>query len=146
MNNDLEVIKALSELITDDPDIYEEGPLPKRGKSGPSILSESVATHRCRNRVYRRGTVTKCNKASIQMFCEDCTLALQEARSKLLGLSEAKKEPSNKPETLEVEESFEVHDGYDEDKSEPTEKQKRKSSLQSGPEGEKGSKKSPYLK
>jgi hypothetical protein len=66
-------------------------------------------------------------------------------RSRLLGLQEAKKEPSNEPEDLEVEDSFEVHDGYEE-KKEPGEKGKPRHDLDSGPEGETGSKKSPYLK
>jgi hypothetical protein len=109
-------------------------------------LSESF-TNCCRNKVYRRGTVMNCNRLCNSVYCEGCEEALEEARIRVLGLSEAKKEPSNKPDDLEVEDSFEVHDDYDEDKKEPGEpgKQKRKSSLQDGPEGEKGSKKKPYL-
>lgn len=108
---------------------------------------EESYTNRCRNKVHRRGGVLNCNRLTNNLYCEGCTEALAEMRSRLLGISEAKKEPSNKPDDLEVEDSFEVHDDYDEDKKEPGEpgKQKRKSSLQDGPEGEKGSKKKPYL-
>lgn len=106
----------------------------------------SEFTHRCRNRVYRQGTVKRCSKPATTPVCESCATALGEQKLRLLGLAEATKKPSNEPEELEVEDSFEVHDGYDEDKKGPTDKQKRKSSLQDGPEGEKGSKKTPYLK
>ena len=108
----------------------------------------NLPTHSCRNRIFRRGTVRRCNRPSNQVHCEGCSIALEEQRLRLLGISEAKKEPSNKPDDLEVEDSFEVHDDFDDDVDEPREpgKQKRKSSLQDGPEGEKGSKKSPYLK
>lgn len=60
--------------------------------------------------------------------------------------SEAKKEPSNKPDDLEVGDKFEVHDGYDE-RSEPADPgdQHRSSSLQDGPDGSKQPKDSPYL-
>jgi len=53
--------------------------------------------------------------------------------------SEAKaKEPSNVPDDLEVDDEFEVHDGYEE-RSEPAEpgSQHRSSSLQDGPDGAK---------
>ena len=112
---------------------------------------EAVAesyTNCCRNKVYRRGVTMNCSRACNSMYCESCTTALEESRIRVLGISENKKEPSNKPDDLEVEDSFEVHDDYDEDKKEPGKpgKQKRKSSLQDGPDGEKGSKRSPYLK
>lgn len=110
-------------------------------------MSESY-TNKCRNKVYRQGTVLNCGRMCCNLYCEDCTKARSALHEKILGLTEAKKEPSNKPDELDVEDDFEVHDGYDEDKKEPGKpgKQKRKSSLQDGPEGEKGSKKSPYLK
>jgi hypothetical protein len=62
--------------------------------------------------------------------------------------SSSKKKPSNTPDELDVDDKFDTHDGYDDNRKEPAKpgKQKRKSSLQDGPEGEKGSKKSPYLK
>lgn len=103
------------------------------------------ALYNCRNKVYRMGVAKRCNRSSDKIFCESCAKALEERRQRLLGISEAKKEPSNKPDDLEVEDSFEVHDDYDGNKKKPDNKQKRKSSLQDGPEGEKGSKKKPYL-
>lgn len=106
----------------------------------------SKYTHLCRNRVYRQGIVKRCNRPALNEHCEPCSQALNEQKLRILGLSEAKKEPSNKPEDLEVDDAFEVHDGYDEDKKEPNDKQKRKSSLQDGPDGEQGKKGSPYLK
>lgn len=112
-------------------------------------LEESASSsldYYCRNKVYRQGTTKRCLRPSAKLYCEDCTKALEESKSRLLGLSENKKEPSNKPDKLEIDDKFEVHDDYDEEKKEPNDKQKRKSSLQNGPEGAKQPKNSPYLK
>ena len=150
---DPKFVDHIAKTITDDPDVLkdvvEEDDI-KQHISNNGMLSESMGSygHQCRNKVYRRGTVMKCNRACAATFCEGCSKALRVQSLHVHGLYEARKEPSNKPDDLEVEDSFEVHDDYDEDKKEPGEpgKQKRKSSLQDGPEGEKGSKKSPYLK
>lgn len=64
----------------------------------------------------------------------------------ILAFKEGKKEPSNKPDDLDVEEDFEVHDGYKKDKKKPEDKTDVRLGKDAGPEGEKGSKKSPYLK
>jgi hypothetical protein len=157
MSIDSDLIKQLAEAMNDNPDFLDENvlnALSKKAKakqrprsSSPKVMTESY-THVCRNKVYRRGVIMQCRRSCFNTYCESCETAVQEKKNRLLGLSEAKKEPSNKPDDLEVEDSFEVHDDYDEDKKEPGEpgKQKRKSSLQDGPDGEKGSKKSPYLK
>lgn len=102
--------------------------------------------YHCRNRVYRQGIVKRCNRPAINEHCEPCSQALNEQKLRILGLSEAKKEPSNKPDDLEVDEDFEVHDDDYEAKKEPGEKGKPRNDLDSGPKGEQGSKKSPYLK
>lgn len=123
------------------PEVEHQVVPPQIEESAPSSLD-----FYCRNKVYRQGVVKRCLRPSTQIYCEDCTTALAEQKSRLLGLSEAKKGPSNEPDKLEVDDKFEVHDGYDEDKKEPNDKQKRKSSLQNGPEGAKQPKNSPYLK
>ena len=105
----------------------------------------NLPTHLCRNRIYRQGIIQRCNRPTDWLHCGDCRVALEEKRARLLGISEAKKEPSNKPDDLEVEDSFEVHDDDYEEKKEPGEKNKPRHDLDSGPEGETGSKKSPYL-
>ena len=163
MSIDPDLIKLLANSLGDDPDVIDETAFDgmSKGKKTsvnqsertPNIgmLSESVEkmyTNCCRNRVYRRGIVMACGKSCNSSVCESCEVALEAKRRTSLGISEAKKEPSNKPDDLDVDEDFEVHDDYDDSKKKPGEpgKQKRKSSLQDGPDGEKGTKKSPYLK
>lgn len=123
-----------------------EAPIKEDIENDEQVVSKEEYTHLCRNRVYRQGVVKRCNRLSLKEYCDPCEGALQEQKLYLLGLSEAKKEPSNKPEDLDVEDSFEVHDDYDEDKEGPKDKGDPRLGLDSGPKGEQGSKKSPYLK
>ena len=112
-----------------------------------SDFESQFFTYNCRNRVYRQGIVKQCNRPTNWVHCDDCKLALEEKRVRLLGISEAKKEPSNKPDELDVEDSFEVHDDDYKEKKEPGNKNSPRNDLDKGPKGEEGSKTpSPHLK
>jgi hypothetical protein len=75
--------------------------------------------------------------------CRNCgAKAVSESAQK-----KSSKKKGNTPDDEKFDDKFETHDDY-EDRTEPAApgKQKRKSSLQSGPDGAKQSKGSPYLK
>jgi hypothetical protein len=47
----------------------------------------SDPTHRCKNRVYRRGTVGRCNKPATSPKCEDCQKARTAISEGILGIA-----------------------------------------------------------
>ena len=46
-------------------------------------------THRCKNRVYKRGTAMRCMRPSLKPLCGSCSEALTEQRNHLRGITEA---------------------------------------------------------
>ena len=44
-------------------------------------------THRCKNKVYRRGTVGRCNKPATSPKCEDCQKARTAISEGILGIA-----------------------------------------------------------
>jgi hypothetical protein len=58
----------------------------------------SDPTHRCKNRVYRRGTVGRCNKPATSPKCESCQKARDTISEGILGIAKRLDEALGYPE------------------------------------------------
>jgi hypothetical protein len=119
-------INLIASMLTDDPDVFIEGAQPIKCTDCGTMIPVSQA--QCE----------KCGKFK--------TAIINNENSKPKS-SKKKKKSSNKPKSEKFDNKFKIHGGHEERKkpAKPGD-QKRSSSLTKGPEGEQGSKSSPYLK
>ena len=88
MSVDKDLVNWLANFMDEDPEMIDVQIIPFTSSNSPGLLNESkgpLATHRCRNRVYRRGVTARCGRLATEAVCQPCKKAISNKKSQLLG-------------------------------------------------------------